>query len=301
MYEDLADILSEISGTKVITNELMNRHTSFRVGGPCSLFISPDKIHLSGIIAFCKKSALPYVVIGRGSNILVSDNGFEGLVIEIGDAFNKITVSGDMITAEAGASLSSVARAAYENSLTGLEFASGIPGSCGGGLYMNAGAYGGEMKDVIYSARALDSDGKEFEFMPDDMDLSYRHSTFMEKNLIITEMVFKLKAGNKDEIKATMDDYNGRRRDKQPLNYPSAGSFFKRPEGNYAGKLIEDAGLAGLRVGGAEVSAKHCGFVINVDNATSEDIINLMKKVQTEVNDKFGIMLEPEVRMLGKF
>ncbi len=301
MYEDLVDILSEISGTKVITNELMNRHTSFRVGGPCSLFISPDKNHLPDIIAFCKKIALPYVVIGRGSNILVSDNGFEGLVIEIGDVFNKITVSVDMITAESGASLASVARAAYENSLTGLEFASGIPGSCGGGLYMNAGAYGGEMKDVIYSARALDSDGKELEFTPDDMDLSYRHSAFMEKNLIITEMVFKLKAGNKDEIKATMDDYNGRRRDKQPLNYPSAGSFFKRPEGNFAGKLIEDAGLAGLRVGGAKVSAKHCGFVINVDNATSKDIINLMKKVQAEVNDKFGIMLEPEVRMLGKF
>ncbi|MBR0435135.1 MAG: UDP-N-acetylmuramate dehydrogenase [Lachnospiraceae bacterium] len=301
MYEDLADILSEISGTKVIMNELMNRHTTFRVGGPCSLFISPDKKHLPAVIVFCKKSALPYVVIGRGSNILVSDSGFEGLVIEIGDAFDKITTEGDMITAEAGASLASVARVAYENSLTGLEFASGIPGSAGGGLYMNAGAYGGEMKDVIYSAKALNFNGEEVEFVPEDMDLSYRHSAFMEQNLIITEMVFKLKAGNKDEIKATMDDYNGRRRDKQPLNYPSAGSFFKRPEGNFAGKLIEDAGLAGLRVGGAEVSTKHCGFVINVDNATSKDIINLMKKVQAEVNDKFGIMLEPEVRMLGKF
>ncbi|MBQ9579858.1 MAG: UDP-N-acetylenolpyruvoylglucosamine reductase, partial [Lachnospiraceae bacterium] len=166
---------------------------------------------------------------------------------------------------------------------------------------MNACAYVGEMKDVVYSSKALDLNCEEVEFVPEDMDLSYRHSAFMEQNLIITEMVFKLKAGNKDEIKATMDDYNGRRRDKQPLNYPSAGSFFKRPEGNFAGKLIEDAGLAGLRVGGAEVSAKHCGFVINVDNATSKDIIKLMKKVQAEVNDKFGVMLEPEVRMLGKF
>ena len=298
MYEDLADALEQVSGTKVIKNELMNRHTTFRVGGPCSLFISPGKDRLADILIWCKSVGLPYIVIGNGSNILVSDRGYEGLIIEIGDAFNKITVEGNMITAEAGASLSSVARVAYENSLTGLEFASGIPGSCGGGLYMNAGAYGGEMKDVIYAANAIDADGNTIGFTPEDMKLSYRHSAFMDENLIITDMVFKLEFGDKELIKATMDDYNGRRRDKQPLNFPSAGSFFKRPEGNFAGKLIEDAGLKGLRVGGAEVSTKHSGFIINVDNATSDDIIKLMNKVQDEVKAKFGIMLEPEVRII---
>ena len=185
--------------------------------------------------------------------------------------------------------------------MSGFEFASGIPGSIGGGLYMNAGAYGGEMKDVVVSAEAMDINGNLITVEREDMDLSYRHSAFMVRDLIVMSVTIRLNKGDKAEIKALMDDFNGRRRDKQPLNYPSAGSFFKRPEGNYAGKLIEDAGLAGLRVGGAEVSSKHCGFIINVDNATSDDIIELMKKVQDEVKRQFGVILEPEVKFIGSF
>ena len=301
MYEEFKERLSSVISTGIIENELMNRHTTFKVGGPCSVFISPVISEIPAVLKLCGEYDVPYIVIGRGSNVLFSDKGYDGLVIEMGDENNEIIVDGTVITAGAGATLAAVAMKAYENSLTGFEFASGIPGSIGGGLFMNAGAYGGEMKDVVLSAEAIDKEGNIVTIDAVDMDLSYRHSLFMMKDLIVTSVTIHLTEGNKDEIKALMDDFNGRRRDKQPLNYPSAGSFFKRPEGNYAGKLIENAGLAGLRVGGAEVSSKHCGFIINVDNATSGDIIGLMKKVQSAVMEQFGIMLEPEVKFIGTF
>ena len=267
MYEEFKERLSSAISTGIIENELMNRHTTFKVGGPCSVFISPKKNEIPKAIKLCREYDVPYIILGRGSNVLFSDKGYDGVVIEMGEANNDITVDDTVITAGAGATLAAVAMKAYENGLAGFEFASGIPGSIGGGLYMNAGAYGGEMKDVVVSAEAMDINGNLITVEREDMDLSYRHSAFMVRDLIVMSVTIRLNKGDKAEIKALMDDFNGRRRDKQPLNYPSAGSFFKRPEGNYAGKLIEDAGLAGLRVGGAEVSSKHCGFIINVDNA----------------------------------
>lgn len=301
MYEEFKERLESTISTGIIENELMNRHTTFKVGGPCSVFISPKKNEIPKAIKLCQEYDVPYIILGRGSNVLFSDKGYDGVVIEMGEANNDITVDDTVITAGAGATLAAVAMKAYENGLAGFEFASGIPGSIGGGLYMNAGAYGGEMKDVVVSAEAMDINGNLITVEREDMDLSYRHSAFMVRDLIVMSVTIRLNKGDKAEIKALMDDFNGRRRDKQPLNYPSAGSFFKRPEGNYAGKLIEDAGLAGLRVGGAEVSSKHCGFIINVDNATSDDIIELMKKVQDEVKRQFGVILEPEVKFIGSF
>ncbi|MBR5789694.1 MAG: UDP-N-acetylmuramate dehydrogenase [Lachnospiraceae bacterium] len=301
MYEEFKESLESTISTGIIENELMNRHTTFKVGGPCSVFISPKKNEIPKAIKLCQEYDVPYIILGRGSNVLFSDKGYDGVVIEMGEANNDITVDDTVITAGAGATLAAVAMKAYENGLAGFEFASGIPGSIGGGLYMNAGAYGGEMKDVVVSAEAMDINGNLITLEREDMDLSYRHSAFMVRDLIVMSVTIRLNKGDKAEIKALMDDFNGRRRDKQPLNYPSAGSFFKRPEGNYAGKLIEDAGLAGLRVGGAEVSSKHCGFIINVDNATSDDIIELMKKVQDEVKKQFGVDLEPEVKFVGSF
>lgn len=301
MYEEFKERLSSIISTGIIENELMNRHTTFKVGGPCSVFISPKIEEIPSVLKLCKEYEMPYLILGRGSNILVADKGYDGLVMEMGEENRQITISGTTIMAGAGATLTAVAMAAYESGLAGFEFASGIPGSIGGGLFMNAGAYGGEMKDVVVSATTIDEEGNFVTINADDMNLSYRRSRFMEDNLIITSVTINLTEGNKDEIKALMDDYNGRRKEKQPLGFPSAGSFFKRPEGNFAGKLIEDAGLKGLRVGGAEVSSKHCGFIINVDNATSDDIIKLMNKVQDEVEAQFGIMLEPEVKFIGIF
>ncbi|MBO4462296.1 MAG: UDP-N-acetylmuramate dehydrogenase [Lachnospiraceae bacterium] len=301
MYEEFKERLESTISTGIIENELMNRHTTFKVGGPCSVFISPKKNEIPKAIKLCQEYDVPYIILGRGSNVLFSDKGYDGVVIEMGEANNDITVDDTVITAGAGATLAAVAMKAYENGLAGFEFASGIPGSIGGGLYMNAGAYGGEMKDVVVSAEAMDINGNLITLEREDMDLSYRHSAFMVRDLIVMSVTIRLNKGDKAEIKALMDDFNGRRRDKQPLNYPSAGSFFKRPEGNYAGKLIEDAGLAGLRVGGAAVSSKHCGFIINVDNATSDDIIELMKKVQNEVKKQFGVDLEPEVKFVGSF
>ncbi|MBR4795224.1 MAG: UDP-N-acetylmuramate dehydrogenase [Lachnospiraceae bacterium] len=301
MYEEFKERLESTISTGIIENELMNRHTTFKVGGPCSVFISPKKNEIPKAIKLCQEYDVPYIILGRGSNVLFSDKGYDGVVIEMGEANNDITVDDTVITAGAGATLAAVAMKAYENGLAGFEFASGIPGSIGGGLYMNAGAYGGEMKDVVVSAEAMDINGNLITLEREDMDLSYRHSAFMVRDLIVMSVTIRLNKGDKADIKALMDDFNGRRRDKQPLNYPSAGSFFKRPEGNYAGKLIEDAGLAGLRVGGAEVSSKHCGFIINVDNATSDDIIELMKKVQDEVKKQFGVDLEPEVKFVGSF
>ncbi|MBQ7077153.1 MAG: UDP-N-acetylmuramate dehydrogenase [Lachnospiraceae bacterium] len=303
MYEEFIEELEKAARTKVLNNEMMNRHTTFKVGGPCSLFINTESANIPEVVGICRKNAIPHVILGHGSNVLFGDKGFNGAVIQIDHKKEKVHISADKVTvtADAGALLSFAAYSAYDTGLSGMECLSGIPGSVGGALFMNAGAYGGEMKDVVESALILDKEGNVREVLKDDMDLSYRHSRFMDDGDIILSVKFKLTPGDKDKIKLDMDDYNGRRRDKQPLNYPSAGSFFKRPEGNFAGKLIEDAGLKGASVGDACISEKHAGFLVNKGNATAKDITDLMKKVQDEVYNKFGVRLEPEVKMIGEF
>ena len=280
----------------------MGGHTTFRAGGCAVLFVTPQSItEAADIVRLLLARDIDYTVIGNGSNLLVSDKGYRGCIICIGSAFGNITVRDNIITAGAGALLSKVAKAAYENGLTGLEFASGIPGTVGGAVVMNAGAYGGEMKDVIISVTMLDTtSGETVIFTGDDMKFGYRTSVVKNHPFIVLEAQIVLEAGSRVDIKDKMDELTRRRKEKQPIEYPSAGSTFKRPEGYFAGKLIEDAGLKGFSVGGAAVSEKHCGFVINTGGATASDIIELIKKVRFAVNEKFGVMLEPEVVILGE-
>ncbi len=283
------------------TNEPMSLHTTFRTGGNADKFYKVYNIQgLKEVLNICRSEEQKPLIIGNGSNLLVSDSGVKEPVIDIRNGFDHIIVEGDTITAGAGAVLSKVASTALENSLEGFEFAHGIPGTVGGAVYMNAGAYGGEIKDVAVSVEVYVND--EVKTIPaEDMDFSYRHSRAMLEDMIILGITIKLKKGDKAEIKARMDDFSERRRSKQPLEYPSAGSTFKRPEGYFAGKLIMDSGLSGASVGGAMVSPKHCGFIINYDNATSSDIYNLIKKVQEEVKLKYEVSLETEVKLIGEF
>ena len=286
---------------ELLKNEPMSKHTTFKTGGSAEDFYRVLSIDgLLEVLNITSKNGVKPLIIGNGSNLLVSDMGPGVPVIEIGEGVSDIKVDGDIIEAEAGARLSKVSRCALEHSLTGMEFASGIPGTIGGALYMNAGAYGGEMKDVVQSVKAF-KDGEIIEIAGEDMDFGYRHSRAMEDDMILLSAVLKLKPGDKQEIEDLMNDLNQRRRDKQPLEYPSAGSTFKRPEGYFAGKLIMDAGLAGESFGGAMVSPKHCGFVINTGGATSTDVYALIKKVQSVVYDKFGVKLETEVKLIGEF
>ena len=281
-------------------NEMMKNHTSFKIGGKADYFVECDCAEcLKKVLAELKNSKMPYLVLGKGSNLLVSDKGYRGAVISLA-GFDKITVENDEIVAGAGESLAKLCVAALENSLTGLEFAYGIPGSVGGALYMNAGAYGGEMSQVVVSATVLDKDGNINEIDLSDMELGYRTSIFKTNGSIILSVKFGLKKGDKAEIKAQMDDYMDRRKSKQPLEFPSAGSTFKRPEGHFAGALIENNNLKGLRVGGAMVSEKHAGFVINYDNATANDVRELMQKVKDVVLKNDGVELEPEVIFVGE-
>ncbi len=285
----------------VLENEPMSDHPSFKTGGNADLFIKADCAeNIIKAVKILENEKIPYFIMGNGSNLLVSDKGIEGAVIEIGSLMNNITVNGDKIYAEAGALLSSLSAAAADNSLTGLEFASGIPGSVGGAVFMNAGAYDGEIKDIIVSARAITCEGNIITLSKDELDLSYRHSVIEEKGLIVIGAEFKLMHGCQDEIRKKMADFASRRRDKQPLNYPSAGSTFKRPEGYFAGKLIEDSGLKGKMIGGAQVSEKHAGFIINTGNAKSSDISALIDYCIETVYNKFGVVIKPEVRIIGR-
>lgn len=279
----------------------MSEYTTFRAGGNAAwLWICDTKEELKEAVATLKEGNRPYLMLGNGSNTLFADSGYAGTVIRLGEDFRNIQVEGNCITAGADAKLVNVARAAAAASLTGLEFASGIPGSMGGGLFMDAGAYGGEMKDVVISAEVLSGETGEVKTVDaTDMDLSYRHSVFQSTGDIILSVTMELAPGNQEEIEATMRDLAKRRNEKQPVQYPSAGSFFKRPEGYFAGKLIQDAGLKGLAVGGAQVSELHSGFIINRGGATATDIIELMHLVQNTVKDQFGVALEPEVRIIG--
>lgn len=302
MYTKIYDDLCNIVGTdSVLRDEPMSRHTTFRTGGPADILVTPSMETLPAVIACCKEQGMPYLVIGNGSNLLCGDGGVEGIVIEIGKQMAEISVDGTEITAEAGALLSSIAAKAAANSLTGFEFAAGIPGSIGGAVVMNAGAYGGEMKDVLAEVKVLAQDGRIMTIPAGQMELSYRHSIVPDKGYIVLQAVISLKEGKQDVIYAYMDELKKRRVSKQPLEYPSAGSTFKRPEGFFAGKLIEDSGLRGFQVGGAQVSEKHCGFVINKDHATAADIRFLMAYVQQAVLQNFNVVLEPEVKFIGKF
>ena len=285
----------------VLDNEPMIKHTTFRTGGPAKRFIKVESVE--DIIKISKDidSSDNMLIIGNGSNLLVSDKGIDATVVQIYDEFNSIDLIDDVtVHAEAGALLSKIAVFARDNSLTGFEFASGIPGTAGGAVFMNAGAYGGEMKDCVTRVYAV-VNGKEENFTSEDMQFGYRESAAMHKKMIITGVDIRLKKGNISDINALMSELNGKRREKQPLEYPSAGSTFKRPEGYYAGKLIMDSGLAGYSVGDAQVSEKHCGFVINKGHATSDEIYRLICDVQRIVKEKTGIWLETEVRLVGEF
>lgn len=300
-YQKLAEALKEqYKDALILTEEPMKNHTTFRIGGPADIYIEPAYSSIIPLIQYLKASDVPFMVIGNGSNLLVSDEGIEGVVISLGKKTSAITISGDTMVVEAGAMLASVANAAADAGLTGLEFASGIPGSMGGAVFMNAGAYGGEIKDVLESVTILTADMEKKVLMPEDLSLSYRHSSLMEKGGYVLSATLKLSHGNKDEIKAKIDDIRRQRIEKQPLNFPSAGSTFKRPTGYFAGKLIDDAGLRGYTVGGAQVSEKHCGFVINKGGATAADVLQLMKDVDEKVYNEFGVHLTPEVRIVGR-
>lgn len=287
-------------GIKYLEHENLSKHTSFKIGGPAEIFAKPQNAEqVSEIARFCKENSVPLLPLGKGSNVLVSDDGIEGIVMYFGNDCGKIElVDENTVYCEAGTSLAALCNFALENELTGLEFAYGIPGSVGGAVFMNAGAYGGEIKDVIVYADHVDKNGAAGRFVGEELDMSYRHSAYSAKEYFITGAAFKLSKGNKTEIKAKMDDLLGRRFDKQPMDKPSAGSTFKRPEGAFASALIDQCGLKGYRVGGAEVSTKHAGFVINAGGATCADVLQLMEDVKEKVKNDTGFVLEPEVEIL---
>lgn len=303
MNEAFVQYLKEFIDEKnILPDEPMAKHTTFRTGGKADALIRvSDAEQLKKLISALNKVEYPFYVVGNGSNILVGDKGYAGVIINIGQDFDSITIDGNLVTAMAGARMTAVAKKAAEASLTGLEFAAGIPGTIGGGVMMNAGAYDGEMKQVVKTVSVLDLEGNELHLDNDTMEFGYRTSVLKRTKHIVTEVVFELQPGKREEIIRKMEDFNQRRRDKQPLEYPSAGSTFKRPEGNFAGKLIMEAGLAGYRIGGASVSSKHCGFIINDNNATSMEIKQLIDYVADIVYEKAGIKLEPEVIFLGDF
>lgn len=292
-------LIKALGQDKVLKNEPMCTHTTFKVGGKASVFVIPScEEDVVSCIKILKELEVDFFILGNGSNILVSDKGYDGVVIYMGKNMSDIFVDGEKITAQSGALLSKVASVAFLNSLSGFEFASGIPGSIGGAVYMNAGAYGGSMSDVVVKTRYVDNDGNIKEIIGENHNFSYRHSIFCDGGTVLSAEIM-LKSGNKEEIKEEMARLNKQRKEKQPLEYPSAGSTFKRPEGHFAGKLIQDAGLGGFSMGGAQVSSKHCGFIINKDNATCEDILSLIAHVQKVVFEKYGVELTPEIKMLG--
>jgi len=285
-----------VPSENILINEPMKKHTTFRIGGEAACFVKIENRDQLAAVQKCLQTMdVPVFILGNGSNLLVCDEGYPGVVLEIGDSMSTIRVEGTRLIVEAGALMSKTARTAYENGLTGLEFAAGIPGTMGGGVVMNAGAYGGELKQVITGVKVLTPEGQILELSNEEMQFGYRTSLIKKKPYIVVEVTLQLKEGRKEDILALMEDLACRRRDKQPLEYPSAGSTFKRPEGYFAGELIMKSGLRGYRVGGAQVSEKHCGFVINAGDATAADVLQLMQDVQNKVFETFGVTLEPEV------
>lgn len=299
LYNELLKIMSE---EQVKTEEPMKNHTTFRVGGPAEFFVMPRTAEeVKKVIDLCRRESFPYYIIGNGSNLLVSDQGYRGVVLQIYKEMSCIEIEENVIVAQAGALLSAIANKALENGLTGFEFAAGIPGTLGGACVMNAGAYGGEMKDVLKEVTVLTEEGEVLTIPKENLELGYRTSIIARKGYTVLEARIQLREGEKEAIKSLMEELKDKRVSKQPLEYPSAGSTFKRPEGYFAGKLIQDAGLRGFSVGGAQVSEKHCGFVINRENATAADVSELMRQVSARVEEEFGVKLEPEVKRLGEF
>ena len=297
----LTELQNVMGGSGIFMEEPMKKHTTFRVGGPADVLVQPDETALAAILALCRQYHVSYSFIGNGSNLLVGDKGIRGVVIEMTDPMGNIEVDGTKITAQAGAMLSKIANTAASNGLGGMEFAAGIPGSMGGAVTMNAGAYGGEMKDVIRQVTVLTPECEQKVLSREELNLSYRHSCIPKNHFLVLEAELSLTPAPEQEIRAKMAELREKRVEKQPLEYPSAGSTFKRPEGYFAGKLIMDAGLRGYAVGDAQVSEKHCGFVINRGNATAAEILQLMKDVQERVKKQSGVTLEPEVKMIGEF
>ena len=298
LFERLA---CRIPNELILKNEPMKKHTSFQIGGPADLMLMASEAqHIRTAIFECRSMDIPYYVIGNGSNLLVRDKGFRGLIIKISERFGKISVNDNKVWAQAGALISAVSKMAIEAGLSGLEFAVGIPGSIGGAIAMNAGAYKGEMKDVVLSVLVLNKDCEELELTNEALDFSYRNSRIQEKDLIMLEVFMELTHGNRKAINTLADEYTSLRQMKQPLSFPSAGSVFKRPPGNFAGKLIDEAGLRGLKVGDAQVSDLHCGFIINLGNATANDIIALTEIVKVTVKKKTGIDLFLEIKVIGE-
>ncbi len=298
MIQKLAELVEE---DHLFLQEPMKKHTTFRVGGPAEVYIKGTKEECQKVYRFCTEEKIPCMILGNCSNVLISDKGLKGVVLECGEKMSEICVEENLIQVEAGAHLAKIARIAYEHSLIGLEFAAGIPGSLGGAIVMNAGAYGGEIKDVLESVHVLTKEGELLELSGEELGLSYRHSVIPEKEWLVVDATLRLQKGNQVESKEKMDSYRQKRVASQPLEYPSAGSTFKRPEGHFAGKLIEDAGLKGYRIGGAMVAEKHAGFVINYDQASAKDIYDLIEYVKKTVMEQFQVQLEAEVKILGDF
>lgn len=280
--------------------ESMAKHTTFRVGGPADCFITLEsEEQLQKVQRYLRLVGIPFFILGNGSNILVSDKGYKGIILQISDRMSDVEVDGTRMHVQAGAKMSQVARVAMEHGLTGMEFASGIPGTVGGGVVMNAGAYGGEMKQVVESVAVVNPEGEIMELDNASMEFGYRSSIIRNQPFTVTRVTYCLQQGDREQIKGRMNELAARRREKQPLEYPSAGSTFKRPEGYFAGELIMKAGLRGFRIGGAQVSEKHCGFVVNSGNATAADVMDVISEVQTRVKERFHVWLEPEVVFLG--
>ena len=299
----IEEYLIDVAGKEhVLFHEPMSRHTTFRIGGAARYFVMPDTVEqLQQIVAFCREESVDFVVIGNGSNLLVSDAGYDGVVIQLFRNLSAVNIDGTTLRVQAGALLSKTAKQAADAGLTGMEFAAGIPGTVGGAVYMNAGAYGGEMSQIVTGAVVLDGNGELRKLPVEELELGYRTSVLQKQGLIVLEVELELQQGVREDILARMEELKVLRTTKQPLEYPSAGSTFKRPEGNYAGKLIMEAGFRGCQTGGARVSDKHCGFVINAGGATAADVIELTDSIRDKVYQDTGVMLELEVQKLGKF
>ena len=298
--EEIVRELYAIAGEDAVqTAEPMKNHTTFRVGGPADYFVAPHtEEEIRKIVALCEEKEIPWFVTGNGSNLVVSDEGYHGVILSVYKNFQGIEVEGNRIRAKAGSMLVSISQAAREAGLSGMEFASGIPGTLGGGVRMNAGAYGGEMSQVVTTVTVVNRNGEIMELDNSTMEYGYRTSVIQNQSFVVTKVTFRLQPGDPEQIAAKMEELAIRRREKQPLEYPSAGSTFKRPEGHFAGQLIMEAGLRGYSVGGAKVSEKHCGFIINTGNATAEDVKDVIWEVQRRVKERFHVELEPEIKFL---
>ena len=301
MSDEIVTRLINITGKdNVRINEPMKNHTTFKIGGPAQYYVTPESVtQIQEVVSLCRDMNIPLHVIGNGSNILVGDDGVDGVVLALFNTFSDYEIKDNVITAQAGMSLIKLAVIALREGLTGLEFASGIPGSVGGAVYMNAGAYDGQMKDVVTSVTVLDEAGNIRILGRDELDMGYRTSAVAKHNMIVLQVVIELKSGDKEQIKARMNQLSELRKQKQPLEYPSAGSTFKRPEGYFAGKLIADAGLKGYSIGGAAVSEKHAGFVVNMGGATAKDVVELTDYIKKRIMEQFGVTLELEVKRIG--